>query len=105
MQKRREKKDLAIGEYIRIFRYIKIMDKIKDRLLNIFLGIVFVGTVLLLITFPVAIIPFWEGCIVFLGIIYIIQFLFSGVLDGVLVLFKIFLGIIQILGRLFGFRK
>lgn len=81
------------------------MDKVKDRFLNIFLGIVFVGTILLLITFPAAIIPFWSGCLTFLGIIYIIQFLFSGVLEGVLFLVEIFLGTIQILGRLFGFRK
>jgi hypothetical protein len=74
------------------------MDKIKNRLLNIFLGIAFVGTVLLLITFPVAVIPFWEGCFIFLGIIYLIQFLFSGVLNGVLFLVEIFMS-------LFGFRK
>jgi hypothetical protein len=57
-----------------------------------------VGTVLLLITFPVAVIPFWEGCFIFLGIIYLIQFLFSRVLNGVLFLVEIFMS-------LFGFRK
>lgn len=74
------------------------MDKIKNRLLNIFLGIAFVGTVLLLITFPVAVIPFWEGCFIFLGLIYIIQIFSFLVIQGVLTIIEIFMS-------LFGFRK
>lgn len=89
---------MAIEEYIRIFKYIRIMEKLKNKFLNIFLGIVLIGTILLLITFPVAIIPFWEGCIVFLGVIYIISFFGFLVKEGVLFLIDIF-------KTLFGFRK
>jgi len=66
------------------------MNNLESKLIQIFLRIVFVVTILLLITFPFAIIPFWEGCIVFLGIMFIIQFFLSCIKDGILLIFDLF---------------